>query len=791
MKFSEQWLREWVNPTVSTQVLAEQLTMAGLEVDAIEPVAAEFEKIVVGEVLSVEKHPDADKLRVCQVNVGEAPLTIVCGAANVAPGVKVPTALVGAKLPNIKIKKSKLRGVESHGMLCSAKELGLAESSEGLLILEQDAPVGQSIRDYLKLDDVTIELGLTPNRGDCLGITGIAREVGVLNRMDVTMPTITEAATTIADTFSVTLSSVEDCPQYYGRIIKGIDPQATTPLWMQEKLRRCGLRSLSPVVDVTNYVLLELGQPMHAFDLAKLAAGIDVRQAKSGETLRLLDGQDVTLSAGTLVIADANGPVAMAGIMGGEPTSVTSETTDIFLESAYFNPTSIAGKARSYGLHTDSSHRFERGVSPELQALALERATNLLLDIVGGQAGPVTHVVEKAKLPPREPVTLRAARLSRVLGAQIPRQEVDEILERLGLQVTTHSEEDWHVTAPAFRFDIQREEDLIEEVARIYGYNNLPNKRPSAALAMGKLPESVVELRRVRQLLSDLGYQEAITYSFVEPELQKLLEPEIDVIRLANPISADMAVMRTNLWAGLLQASQYNLHRQQNRLLLFECGLKFIQQGTDLNQEMTVAGLAVGETVPKQWAQTSRTFDFFDVKGHVETLMQLTGCFDSFKFVSEAHPSLHPGQSARLYRDGEAIGWLGMLHPRLAKQLDIDHTMYLFEIKADSLRAGRLPKFEAVSKFPTIRRDLSVVVDLGTSAQEVRDCIMKAAPATLVKVELFDMYIGEGIDSGRKSLSLGLTLQDLSRTLTDNEVEQVQQRVIEQLQVDLGATLRK
>ena len=344
MKFSEQWLREWVNPTVSTQVLAEQLTMAGLEVDAIEPVAAEFEKIVVGEVLSVEKHPDADKLRVCQVNVGEAPLTIVCGAANVAPGVKVPTALVGAKLPNIKIKKSKLRGVESHGMLCSAKELGLAESSEGLLILEQDAPVGQSIRDYLKLDAVTIELGLTPNRGDCLGITGIAREVGVLNRMDVTMPTITEAATTIADTFSVTLSSVEDCPQYYGRIIKGIDPQATTPLWMQEKLRRCGLRSLSPVVDVTNYVLLELGQPMHAFDLAKLAAGIDVRQAKSGETLRLLDGQDVTLSAGTLVIADANGPVAMAGIMGGEPTSVTSETTDIFLESAYFNPTSIAGK---------------------------------------------------------------------------------------------------------------------------------------------------------------------------------------------------------------------------------------------------------------------------------------------------------------------------------------------------------------------------------------------------------------------------------------------------------------
>lgn len=792
MKFSEQWLREWVNPPISTAELAAQLTMAGLEVDAIEAVAGKFDHVVVGEVISLEKHPDADKLRVCQVNVGEkTPLQIVCGAANVHVGMKAPAALIGASLPgDLKIKKSKLRGVESFGMLCSAKELGLAESAEGLLPLPADAPVGQSIRDYLQLDDVSIELGLTPNRGDCLGVEGVAREVAVLNRLEVSGPAIKPVAASIKDTLSVTLTAAADCPQYCGRVIRGIKPGATTPFWMQEKLRRAGLRSLSPVVDVTNYVLLELGQPMHAFDLAKLKGGIEVRHSRAGEKLLLLDGQTIELQPGTLVIADGKGPLALAGIMGGEESAVHDDTVDIFLESAYFNPLSIAGKARAYGLHTDSSHRFERGVSPALQERAIERATQLLLDIVGGKPGPVIRASSQSHLPVRKAIQLREARVTQVLGTQLPADEINAILTRLGMQLR-RDQAAWEVSPPAFRFDITIEEDLIEEVGRVYGYNRLTLQRPLSAMQMRPLPEARLELRRIRQTLIDLGFQEAVTYSFVDPKVQQALDPAVKAVALANPISAEMSVMRTNLWAGLVQAVQYNLNRQQNRLFLFECGLKFVQQPSDLKQEMVIAGLLTGAAVPEQWGEPKRAVDFYDAKGALEALIELTGCSTSFNFSVGEHLALHPGQTAQILRDGEQVGWLGAIHPQVAKSLDIDQTMYLFEMTTDSLQRGSLPAYQAVSKYPAIRRDLAIVVDRSVSAQNVQDCVRKAAPQTLVKVELFDMYTGEGIDSGRKSLALGLTLQDLSRTLTESDVEAVRLRIIEQLQSDLGATLRQ
>lgn len=792
MKFSEKWLREWVNPPIATEELAAQLTMAGLEVDAIEPVAAQFEQVVVGEVLSLEKHPDADKLRVCQVNVGgKESLTIVCGAANVHAGMKAPTALVGASLPGgLKIKKSKLRGVESHGMLCSAKELGLAETAEGLLPLPADAPVGQSIRDYLLLDDVSIELGLTPNRGDCLGIEGVAREVAVLNRMVVQGPAMIECKPQIKDTLPVKLTAGRDCAQYCGRVLKGINPNATTPLWMQERLRRSGLRSLSPVVDVTNYVLLELGQPMHAFDLGKLEGGIEVRHANDGEKLLLLDGQTIELLPGTLVIADHSKPVALAGVMGGEESAVHEDTRDIFLESAWFNPLAIAGKARAYGLHTDSSHRFERGVSPDLQRRALERATDLLMAIVGGQPGTVIQETVAKELPAVAPVTLREARIEHVLGTRLPPDEISDILDRLGMLLKP-LKTGWEVTPPPFRFDIRIEEDLIEEVARIYGYNNLRLEQPRTAMAIQPLPESRLGLRRLRQAMVDLGYQEAVTYSFVDPKLQAALDPDVQAIALANPISSEMSVMRTNLWAGLVQACQYNLHRQQNRLLLFECGLKFVQQASDLKQEMVLAGLLTGPVFPEQWAAPKRTVDYYDAKGHLEQVFSLTGCSESFSFQAAEHPALHPGQSACIYRDGDPVGWLGAVHPRVAKALNLGHTMYLFEITTDSLQTGVLPRYEAVSKYPAIRRDLAIVVDMQVTARNVQECIQKSAPLTLKKIELFDMYTGEGIDSGRKSLALGLTLQDLSRTLTDTEVDSVVQQIIDNLRSELGANPRQ
>jgi len=798
MKFSEQWLREWVNPAVNTAQLAHQLTMAGLEVDAIEPVAAEFSMVVIGEVLTVEPHPDADKLRVCTVNVNEAePLSIVCGAANVRAGLKIPAALVGAKLPgDLKIKQSKLRGVPSHGMLCSAKELGLAEQAEGLMELPADAPVGQDIREYLNLNDVTIELGLTPNRGDCLGMAGIAREVGVLNQTTVTPVAIAAVKAEINDTLDVKLEAGADCPRYAGRIIRGINSAAVTPLWMQERLRRSGLRSLSPVVDVTNYILLELGQPMHAFDLSKLKGAIKVRHAGDNESLTLLDGQEVQLTKGSLLIADEQAPLALAGIMGGKPSSVTDQTQDIFLESAYFNPLAIAGRARGYGLHTDSSHRFERGVSPAMQVEAIERATRLLLDIAGGQPGPVIEARLDPLMPGRNPVSLRESRIERVLGISMDTRQVADILTRLGMlteKAPSSEGQVWQVTPPAFRFDIEREEDLIEELGRIYGYDNLPQTCPQIRMQMQPQAESKISLRKIRQVLVERGYYEAITYSFVDPKLQKLLDPERQPQILANPISNDLSVMRTSLWPGLVQAALYNLNRQQNRLCLFECGLSFVQQDTDLRQKMMIAGVVTGSLSPEQWGLDERPVDFYDVKAHLEELLALSGDVAAFEFRAETHPALHPGQTAAIYhsRDGKLIGWLGTLHPAVEQTLGLNQRLFVFELALESLQEGRIPVFSPLSKYPAIRRDIAIVVDQDINASQIQQCIGRVASEKLQKVELFDVYVGEGIDSGRKSLALGLTLQDLSRTLTDNEVDTEISKVVSALCAELGATLRE
>ena len=792
MKFSEQWLREWVNPDISTTDLVEQLTMAGLEVDAVEPVAPFFSNMVVGEVLSVEPHPNADRLRVCQVNTGGAQaLNIVCGAANVAVGVKVPVALVGAKLPGgISIEKSKLRGVASEGMLCSSKELGLAESSEGLMILTGDAQPGQEVRDYLLLNDVSLELGLTPNRGDCLSVAGVARDVGVINSLPVQGPEIGPVAAVIDDQFPVEVSVPEACPRYLARIVRDIDMGAPTPIWMQERLRRSGLRSINAVVDVTNYVLLELGQPMHAFDLDKLGGGIRVRMAKTKERLRLLDDQEITLDDTTLVIADHNAPVAMAGIMGGAASAIGESTKHLLLESAFFAPAAMVGRARRYGLHTDSSHRFERGVDPDLARRAMERATALLVEIAAGRPGPIVEKLSATHRPSPAAIPLRIARIGRLLGADIPRPQALNILTRLGMEVKEEND-CWLVTPPSFRFDIRIEADLIEELARIHGYSRLPSHRPSTPAIMRRRSEARIETSRIRQRLVERGYQEAITYSFVDPRLQQLLDPEHAPLALANPISSDMAVMRTSLWPGLMQALLYNLNRQQERIRLFEIGTRFRQVGKQVREETVVAGIVAGNREPEQWAESKRDADFFDVKKDVEALLAMTGRGEAYQFSAVQHAALHPGQAAVISGHGEReAGIMGVLHPQVYKDINISKLPILFELMVEEINQAQLPRFREASKFPAIRRDLAIVVDEAISCAAVQRGIREAAGELLGEVRLFDLYKGKGIDSGKKSLALGLTLQDSSRTLTDGDVDIVINQVLTRLRDNFGATLR-
>ena len=791
MKFSEKWLRGWVNPQVSRDDLVARLSMAGLEVDSVTPAAGQFSGIIVGEVLSTEQHPDADKLRVCQVSNGSETFQVVCGAPNVRPGLKIPFAMIGAELPgDFKIKKAKLRGVESNGMLCSAAELQISEENDGLLELAADAPVGTDIRLYLDLDDASIEIGLTPNRGDCLSLAGLARDVGALYDVPVTRPQVPAVAATHDEVRPVEVLAPAACPRYLGRVIRNVDLTRPTPLWMVERLRRSDLRSIDAAVDITNYVMLELGQPMHAFDLAEINGGIRVRMAEEGEKLVLLDGQEVTLRPDTLVIADHSRALAIAGVMGGEHSGVAAGTRDIFLESAFFEPISVAGKARSYGLHTDASHRYERGVDSQLAREAIERATGLLLEIVGGEAGPVIDVTSEAHLPKVAPVTLRAERLTQMLGMEMASAEVEQLLNGLGLK-TTAGEGQWQVEVPSHRFDISLEVDLIEELARLYGYNRLPVRYPQARLAPQAKAEARGELPALRRLLVARGYQEAITYSFIDPKLFELFSPGVEPLLLANPISNDMAAMRASLWPGLVKSLQHNLNRQQDRVRMFESGLRFVGQLGDLKQQPMLAGVVCGSRLPEGWANGRDSIDFFDVKADVEAVLGFSGSLAEFSFVAGKHPALHPGQTARIERDGREVGYLGAIHPELAKTLGLDRPVYVFELVLGEVAEGRLPKFSELSKFPEVRRDLALVAGRDVASSSVLEVIRDNAGEWLTDLRLFDVYQGKGIDPDRKSLAVGLTWQHPSRTLNDEEVNTATQNILTSLEQRLNTTLRK
>ncbi|HAS6280306.1 TPA: phenylalanine--tRNA ligase subunit beta [Vibrio vulnificus] len=794
MKFSESWLREWVNPAVTTDELTHQITMAGLEVDDVLPVAGTFNGVKVGHVVECGQHPDADKLRVTKVDVGEEELLdIVCGAANCRQGLKVAVATVGAVLPgDFKIKKAKLRGQPSHGMLCSFTELGIDVESDGIMELAIDAPIGMDFRDFLALNDVTVDVDLTSNRADCFSIRGMAREVGVLNRADVTEPSVAPVAPSIDDTVAIEVKAPAACPRYLGRVVKNVNVQAKTPLWMQEKLRRCGIRSIDPVVDITNFVLLEQGQPMHAFDLAKIDGGIVVRLAEQGEKITLLDGSEAELNADTLVVADHNKALAIAGIFGGEESGVTSETKDVLLECAFFAPDHIRGRARSYGLHTDSSMRFERGVDYALQVSAMERATALLVEICGGEVAPVVAVESEAELPKPNKVALRRTKLDNLLGHHIADSDVVEILERLGMTVETTAE-GWVAVAPTWRFDIAIEQDLVEEVGRIYGYDNIPNQNPAAALKMHDHQEANIPLKRVRDLLVDRGYHEAITYSFVEPEQQKLVVPGVDALILPNPISAEMSAMRLGLIQGLLNTVVHNQKRQQPRVRLFEYGLRFIPCETAENgmrQEPMLAGVIAGTRSEEHWNIDTNTVDFFDLKGDVEAILELSANDKAYSFVAAKHPALHPGQSAAIVVDGKEIGVIGTVHPELERKFGLNGRTIVFEIEWSAINRKVIPEAVALSKFPANRRDIAVVVDEAVASGDIVNACLEVGGEFLKAAKLFDVYVGKGVEEGKKSLAIALTLQSNERTLEDADIAGAVDAIVAHVSEKFGASLR-
>ena len=790
MQISEAWLRELVNPPVSTEKLVEQLTMAGLEVDSVKPVAADFNHVVVAEVIAMEQHSNADKLKVCQVSVGEAePLQIVCGAENVRVGLKIPAALVGANLPgDFKIKKSKLRGELSFGMLCSEKELGLAVDADGLMELAFDAPVGKDIREYLGLDDSIIELDLTPNRADCLSIEGVAREVSVLNQVDWSPIEHAETAITHDSVIDVNVEEKSSCPRYLGRLIRGINSTAETPLWMKERLRRSGIRSIGAIVDVTNYVLLEVGQPLHAFDADKLSGSVIVRVGEKDEELVLLNEQTIKLDGVALVIADDKQALALAGVMGGVVSSVTSQTENIFLECAFFTPTAIAGKARHFGLHTDSSHRFERGVDFGLQKRAIERATQLIVEISGGEVGAISEVVTQDALPKRSPVILRHGRIKKILGISMAEIEVVRIFEGLEMSVETKSD-GWEITPPDCRFDIEIEADLLEEIGRIYGYNKLPNSSLFMRAELGKAEEAILPLSRVEDLLVDKGYQETISYSFVDEAMQKSIAPDDEFIRIKNPISSELSVMRTTLWCGLLNAALYNLNRQQHRLRLFETGLRFIKKNDEIVQQKMLSGLLMGNVFTEQWSEKSRKVDFFDLKSDLEAIFHLTGC--QVQYSATKHSALHPGQCAEIVNsDGKRIGIFGMLHPSIEKLLGFENQVYLFELEQELVLGKQIPKFEVISRFPTVRRDMALIVEEKITINEIKECIIACNEEKIKEILIFDVYRGNGVLDGYKSIALGLILQDSNQTLTDSEIDAIFSTVIERLNIEIKAKLR-
>ncbi len=808
MKISMNWLHEWVNPSISFDELTHRLTMAGLELDGVEAAAADFTGVVIGEIIAVEQHPDAERLKVCQVNI--APdgtdadtLQIVTNVGNVCPSMKVPVATIGAVLAGesvdkpFKIKKTKLRGVLSQGMFCGADTLGINDGSDGLLELPSDAPLGDNIRDYCQLDDQIIELDLTPNRADCLSVEGVAREIGVLSKTAVKTLKIAAVPTSHNESLNVTIDDNQACPRYAGRIIKGINPQASTPLWMKEKLRRAGLRSLSATVDVTNFVLLELGQPMHAFDLDQLQGDIQVRFANNGEKLTLLDGQKISLKDNSLVICDQEHPIALAGIMGGKDTAVDDHTQNIFLESAFFKPEVIAGKARQYGLHTDSSHRFERGVSPDLQVRALERATQLIVDICGGEVGTITEVDHAEALRNRAAIQLRQQRVTKLLGIEIDADLITTMLQGLGctLKITN---EGWQITPPAFRFDMAIEADFIEEIARIYGYDNIPAVLRPFTPRIAVQKEGQLALSRLRDSLIQRAYQEIVTFSFVDAKVETLLAPEQKQTKLANPLSADLEIMRSTLWSGMLKAVASNLNRQQSRLRFFETGLSFIAKSNGLEQRKKLAGVITGNLYAEQWASSNRPVDFYDIKGDVEVLLAQASA-QTFRFEAVKHAALHPGQAARIVSDsGNNVGYIGALHPKIQTQLGLNQTVFVFELDLGMMQQKNIPAYQKVSKYPSIRRDLALLVDETVSANDICAAIDKVAKGEsntriglqLIDYTLFDLYTGKGLEKGKKSIALGLILQDFSRTLEDAEITAYVDLIVNSLFNETGAILR-
>ncbi|HHF5124008.1 TPA: phenylalanine--tRNA ligase subunit beta [Haemophilus influenzae] len=794
MKFSEQWVREWVNPAVSTEQLCEQITMLGLEVDGVESVAGTFNGVVVGEVVECAQHPDADKLRVTKVNVGgDRLLDIVCGAANCRQGLKVACATEGAVLPgDFKIKKTKLRGQPSEGMLCSFSELGIDVEADGIIELPLDAPIGTDLREYLALDDNAIEISLTPNRADCLSIAGIAREIGVVNKQLVNQPHFEAVPATISDKVQIDLQAPEACPRYLLRVIKNVNVKAPSPMWMQEKLRRCGIRSIDPIVDITNYILLEFGQPMHAFDAAKVTQPVQVRFAKEGEELVLLDGSIAKLQSNTLLIADQNGALAMAGIFGGAESGVNSETKDVILESAFFAPLAIAGRARQYGLHTDASHRFERGVDFELVRKAMERATALLLEICGGEAGEICEASSETHLPKVNTVQLRRSKLDALLGHHIETGSVTEIFHRLGFDVT-YANDIWTVTSASWRFDIEIEEDLIEEVARIYGYNSIPNNAPLAHLRMREHKESDLDLARIKTALVDADYQEAITYSFVDQKIQSLLHPHQEALVLPNPISVEMSAMRVSLMSGLLGAVLYNQNRQQSRVRLFETGLRFVPDANaefGVRQEFVLSAVITGTAKSEHWAGKAESVDFFDLKGDLESVLSLTEGGNRVRFVAKQFDALHPGQSAAIELDGQEIGFIGAIHPSISQKLGLNGKTFVFEILWNAIAARNVVQAKEISKFPANRRDLALVVTDSVPAGELIAACKQAGGEKLVQVNLFDVYQGVGIAEGYNSLAISLTVQDNEKTLEDEEINAVISAVLAEVKQRFNAELR-
>ena len=790
MKLNIDWLRELVNPSVSNKTLADQLTLMGLEVDSIEAVAGRFEHVVVAEVTELAPHPDADKLKVCQVTTGDSQYQIVCGAPNVVQGGRYPLAQLGTHFHDLgeglKIKKAKLRGVESQGMLCSAAELGLAEKSAGLLSLPEDAPLGQSIRDYLKLDDQIIELDLTPNRSDCLSAMGLAREVAVANQMTLKLPEYLQSTPEIEATdglgrIQVEVDNTEACPLYSGRVIRSINTQASTPLWLQERLRRCGIKAIHPVVDIANYVMLECGQPLHAFDLDKLSGNLQIRMARPEEKLTLLDDSTVSLRSDTLVIADAAQALVIAGIMGGQDSAVSEHTSDIFLESAHFSPDYMAGQARSYGLHTDSSHRYERGVDPTLPLKALEKATQLILSICGGQSEPVV-VQGKTDWSPTS-ITLSHERVSHLLGVTIDAETVVNTLSRLGFEI--QGQNPWQVTAPPRRFDIKQDVDLIEEIARVYGYDRLPRQLTPTPAQIKPVPENKQGLVSIKQQLVHRGYQEVITYSFVDPAVQTLLNNS-EAVTLKNPISSELSVMRTSLLPGLINVLQHNINRQQKDVRIFEQGLCFFQN-QDVQQTAYLGGLIYGSAVT-QWSLSERRLDFYDLKADIEYLF----AGQVLRFVTSDLPAfLHPGQAAIIQQGNQTVGFIGALHPRLSKPLGLDHTAYVFQVETQAFQSLNVASFSPLSKFPPVKRDFALVVDEAIEWNAVEQVIYDTLGETLKSVKLFDIYTGEAVTAGRKSFAISLILQEFSRTLNDQEIETMTDNLLGKLHQKLDATLRE